>query len=100
MSTASGPIRPSPSGDGVRIDLKVVPGASRTELAGLHGDRYRLRVAAPPEGGKANQAVVAFLAGHLGVTRRNVEIVKGPGSPRKTVEVTGVLPAQVRDRLS
>ena len=99
MRPEAGPIRPAPDGTGVWIDLKVVPGASRTELAGLHGDRYRLRVAAPPEGGKANDKVVAFLARLLGVARRDVAIVKGHGSPRKTVAVRSVDPTEVQTRL-
>lgn len=91
MSSApAGPVRPAPDGDGVWIRLKVVPGASQTALAGLHGDRYRVRVAAPPEDGKANRAVVDLLAARLGVARRDVAIVKGHASPQKTVHVRGV----------
>jgi uncharacterized protein (TIGR00251 family) len=90
----------SPAGDGVLIRLKVVPGASRTESAGLHGDRYRLRIAAPPEGGKANRAVCTFLAATLGVPARAVRIVHGPGAPLKTAEVRGVSPATVAHRLA
>lgn len=99
MTAATGPVRPSPSGDGVRILLKVVPGASRTQFAGLHGDRYRLRVAAPPEGGKANEAAVAFLADRLGVRRRDVFLARGTTSPLKTVEVRGLSPAEAAARI-
>jgi len=76
-----------------------VPGASRTEGAGIHGDRFRLRVSAPPEGGKANRAVVAWLAERLGVPRRAVEIVQGASSPLKTAAVAGVSPTAAAARL-
>lgn len=99
MPAPAGPVRPAPDGTGTWIQLKVVPGASRTELAGRHGDRYRLRVAAPPEGGRANAAVLAFLAATLGVSKRQVAILKGHASPRKTVLVRDVSPTQVNDRL-
>ena len=84
----------------MQVDLKVVPGASRTEWVGLHGDRYRLRVAAPPEGGKANKAIVAYLALRLGVPRRDVWVVRGTSSPLKTVEVRGISPTEATDRLT
>ena len=100
MSAGAGPIRPAPDGTGVWILLKVVPGASRTELVGLHGDRYRLRVAAPPEGGKANRGVVSFLAERLGVARRDVELVRGQSSPLKTVEVRGISPTAAATHLA
>ena len=84
----------------MQVDLKVVPGASRTEWVGLHGDRYRLRVAAPPEGGKANKAIVAYVAQRLGVTRRDISVVRGTSSPLKTLEVRGISPTQATDRLT
>jgi hypothetical protein len=70
---------------GIQIALKVVPGASRSEVAGPLGGRLKLRVAAPPERGKANDAVVRLLRAWLGV--RDVEIVAGHGSSEKTVRV-------------
>lgn len=71
----------------VVIRLKVVPGASRTALAGMLGDRIKLRVAAPPEGGKANAAVMQFLATALGVKQSQVTIERGHTSAEKTVRV-------------
>jgi len=70
---------------GIQIALKVVPGASRSEVAGPLGARLKLRVAAPPEGGKANDAVIRLLRAWLQV--RDVEIVAGHGSSEKTVRV-------------
>jgi uncharacterized protein (TIGR00251 family) len=65
-----------------------VPGASRSEIAGILGDRLKIRVAAPPEAGKANRALIELLRGWLGV--RDVEIASGASSPEKTVVVLGL----------
>ena len=73
---------------GLELAVKVVPGASRTEVAGPLGDRLKVRVAAPPEGGKANRALVRVLSQWLGV--RDVEIVAGHSSAEKTVRVSGL----------
>ncbi len=64
-----------------------MPGASRDEIVGQLGDALKVRVAAPPQDGKANQAVIRLLAGHFGVDRKRVRIVAGMTSARKTVEV-------------
>ncbi len=71
----------------LRLQVKVVPGAAREEVAGWVGERLKLRVTAPPEKGKANAAVVSLLAGVLGVPRARVRIASGGSSPLKTVEV-------------
>jgi len=71
----------------IEIDLKVVPGAARSEVVGPLGERLKVRVAAPPEGGRANRAVVELLREWLGADV--VEIVAGHGSPKKTVRVRG-----------
>ena len=68
---------------GVVLALSVVPGASRTELVGLHGDTLRVRLAAPPVDGKANEALLAWLAQSLGVPRRQVSLLRGATSRRK-----------------
>jgi uncharacterized protein (TIGR00251 family) len=65
-----------------------VPGASRSGIAGVLGDRLKVRVASPPEGGKANREVVRLLAEWLDV--RDVEIVAGLSSAEKTVRISGV----------
>jgi uncharacterized protein len=72
----------------MELDVKVVPGASRTEIVGPLGNRLKVRVAAPPEGGKANRALVQVLSEWLGV--RDVEIVAGQSSAEKTVRVSGL----------
>ena len=65
-----------------------MPGASRSGIAGVLGDRLKVRVAAPPEEGKANRALVALLQEWLETS--DVEIVAGLGSPEKTVRIRGI----------
>jgi uncharacterized protein (TIGR00251 family) len=73
----------------VVLDLHVQPGAKRTEVAGTHGDRLKIRLAAPPVDGAANDELVRFLAEAFGVPRRNVTIVTGATARRKRVRVEG-----------
>lgn len=86
-------------GPDVLLRLKVVPGASRSQVAGLLGDRLKVRVAAPPEAGKANAAVLALLANALGVKASALSIESGGTNPEKVVRVTGADAASVRGRL-
>ena len=73
-------------GPDVVLAIKVIPGASGDSIAGVLGTRLKIRVGAPPEGGKANQAVERLLAKTLDV-RGGVEIESGHGSPEKTVRI-------------
>ena len=70
---------------GFEVRLKVVPGASRSEIVGPLGDRLKVRVAAPAESGKANRAALALLRAWLGASR--VTLVAGRRSAEKTVRV-------------
>ena len=65
------------------------PGAARSEFAGEHGGRLKLRLAAPPVEGRANAALIEFLAEYFGVPKRNVRIAAGHKSRRKRVVVEG-----------
>ena len=78
------------SSEGVTFPVKVVPGASHTALSGLHGESLKVRVAAPPEKGKANKCLCEHLAGVLGIRKQQVCVVSGHTSPVKRVEVRGV----------
>jgi uncharacterized protein (TIGR00251 family) len=82
-----------------RIELTVSPGAARSELVGRHGDGWRARVAAPPERGRANRALVELLADVLGIPRERISVVAGRASRRKVVEVDGLEPAEIERRL-
>lgn len=72
------------------IVVHVVPRAKVTEVAGRHGDAIRIRLAAPPVDGAANEELVRFLAERLGVPRSTVAIVRGATARRKTVAIDGV----------
>ena len=69
---------------GCHLRVKVVPGASRSAVAGVLGDRIKVRVAAPPEDGRANRALADLLGALTGCT---CTVVAGHGSPQKTVLV-------------
>ena len=78
-----------------RITVKVQPRAKRTELVEMLGDTYRLRLAAPPVDGKANEACVRFFAQRFGVAQSAVRIVSGLSSRLKVVEIEGADSAEV-----
>ena len=69
------------------LDLHVQPGASRSEFAGMHGERLKVRLAARAVDGKANEALIEFLAAHYKVPRSSVRITAGLKSRRKRVEI-------------
>jgi uncharacterized protein (TIGR00251 family) len=81
-------------GKSIVLVLHVQPGAKRTEIAGLHGEALKIRLAAPPIDGKANEALLSFIAKTFGVPQREVELLRGGQSRHKMVKVTGsaVLP--------
>lgn len=82
-----------------RISVTVSPGASRSELVGRHGDGWRARIAAPPERGRANEALCKLLAAALSVPVTSVRIVGGQGGRAKVVEIDGLEPAEIGRRL-
>jgi hypothetical protein len=71
----------------MRLALKVVPKASRTRIAGWVGESLKVQVSAPPERGRANEAVLDLLASVLDLPRKALRIVVGDSSPRKVVEI-------------
>ncbi len=70
--------------------VKVVPGSSRTAIAGVLDGMLKVKTAAQPEKGKANKSVIDFLAKKLGVRKNAVAIVRGQTNPVKTVQVDGI----------
>jgi hypothetical protein len=93
-------LEPGPGGEGSVLAVKVVPGASRSAIAGPHGEGLRVRVAAPPERGRANAALVELLAESLGVRRQDVHVLSGHGSARKIVHLATLAPAEAARRLA
>jgi uncharacterized protein (TIGR00251 family) len=81
------------------LNVKVIPGARKDRVVGPYGDAIQVQVSAPPEGGKANAAVVAVLAEALGVKAARVAIMAGHAQPRKVVRVEGLEDADVHARL-
>ena len=86
--------------DGVTLQVQVQPRASRTEVAGMHGDAIKIRLAAPPVDGEANEELVRFLAKLLGVPKNAVTIVSGATAKRKRVRVVGVTAQVAATRLA
>jgi hypothetical protein len=87
------------AGADVVLVLHVQPGAKRTEIAGLHGDSLKIRLAAPPVDGKANDCLVAFLAERLEVAKSRIALISGAGSRSKRLRLTGLDAAAVAGRL-
>jgi uncharacterized protein len=82
-----------------RLALRVSPGARSSAVVGRHGEAWKLRVAAPPQDGRANAAVVELLAGVLRVPARTISVVSGHGARAKLVEVAGISPDEIDRRL-
>jgi len=87
------------SGVSCRLKVKAVPGASRSEIVGRLGEALKVRVAAPPEGGKANREILELLAEQLGLPAASVTLVSGAASAAKVVELRGVTVEQAWARL-
>jgi uncharacterized protein (TIGR00251 family) len=86
--------------DGVRLKLRVVPGARRDAILGGHGDALRVAVRAVAEKGRANAAVERLLAAALGVTADRVALVGGLLSRDKVLSVRGLAEDEIRARLA
>lgn len=82
-----------------RIAITVSPGAARSELVGRHGDGWKVRVAAPAERGRANNALVDLLAHTLALPRDRIRIVSGHAGRRKVVEIAELDAKEVGRRL-
>lgn len=82
-----------------RIVLRIVPNARRTEVVGMHGDAIKIKVHSPATDGKANAALLEFLAERLDVASRSVRIVSGEKSRDKLVECDNLDAEAARARL-
>ncbi len=82
-----------------RLAVKVIPGASRDEICGWLGETLKVKLSAPPVDGRANDALVEFLAGKLGLPRRAVALVRGETTRKKLVRIDGLTLEEVKGRL-
>lgn len=83
-----------------RLRVKVAPGSKQDAIGPWVGDILKLRVQAPPEKGRANEAVCALLVKKLGCPRRDVSVVAGAAARDKTVAIEGYGEAELRRALS
>jgi uncharacterized protein (TIGR00251 family) len=83
-----------------RVRLRVSPGADSAHVVGRHGEAWKVRVAAPAEDGRANEAVVRLLAETLSLPRDAVTLVSGHAARDKIVQLTGLDPTQIERRLT
>lgn len=93
------PIRIEQHGDDVLLWIKAVPGASRDSIAGALGDRLKLRIMAPPEGGKANKAICKLIAHTLNAKPRNITIEHGASNPEKTIRIANANADDIRSAI-
>ncbi len=85
--------------DGIRLFVKVVPGSSRTALAGELDGMLKIKVASPAEKGKANQCLTAYLGRLFGVRKNQIKILSGTTTPVKQLQITGLCPEDVQQVL-
>ena len=81
----------------ITLEIHAQPGAKRTEVAGVYGELLKIRLAAPAVEGKANAALIAFLAETFGVPQRNVALIRGETGRRKTLRIESPIARPDRD---
>ncbi len=85
---------------GVEIRVKVVPGSSKNQMAGSLDGMLKVKIAAPPEKGKANKALISFMAKTLSVKKNDIEILSGKTNPVKMLRISGVNSAMIETLLT
>ena len=93
-------LRVTETGGRVRFSVRVQPRAARSEVAGEYGEALRIRLAAPPVDGAANDELVSFLSNLFAVARKSVRILAGETARSKLVEIEGITERAVRDVVS
>jgi hypothetical protein len=86
--------------DGCTVAVRVHPGARKNGVTGIHASAVKIALTAPPVDGKANEALIAFLAEALRLPRARIALVAGIGSRTKTLRITGKSAAEVAAALS
>ncbi|HZQ42188.1 MAG TPA: DUF167 domain-containing protein [Acidobacteriaceae bacterium] len=90
-------IRPTP--DGCTLSVRVHPGAKRNAITGTHDAALKISLTTPPTDGRANQALIAFLAERLNIPRASIQLISGATSRSKTLHLTGIPAAEAESRL-
>ncbi len=85
---------------GILLGVKVVPGSSRTQLAGEYNGMLKVKLSAAPEKGKANQCLIEYMAERLKVKKNCISIISGATKPVKQLQILGVEPEKVLESLS
>lgn len=88
-----------PTAGGCVLSVRVHPGAKRNAITGTHGDALKISVTTPPSDGRANIALVAFLAERLDIPRMSIELISGSASRTKMLRITGITAAEAETRL-
>ncbi len=83
----------------IRLSVRVVPGASKNEITSVNG-AWKIRLTAPPVEGKANRALIEFLAKKLDISRSALELVSGASSRSKVIAVSGLNLEEINQRLA
>jgi uncharacterized protein (TIGR00251 family) len=90
---------PPSAGGSCLLAIKAIPGASRSEVSGVFGEAIKVKVQAPPVEGRANEALLKFLAQSLDLPPRSLSLARGDTSRHKLVKVSGLSLAEARRRL-
>ncbi len=88
------------SDEGLLLECKVIPNASKTAIEGLRDDRLLVRLATPPVDGKANRALIKFMSKELGISKSKIEIIQGEKSRSKRLRLRGIALDQAQQILS
>ena len=84
----------------IKLSIKVQPNAGKNQIVGLTNEVWRIKIAAPPDKGKANKELIEFLSSVLGLEKNRLDIIKGHTSHNKIVAVDGLTRAEIDTRLS
>ncbi|MCL2149920.1 MAG: DUF167 domain-containing protein [Dehalococcoidia bacterium] len=84
----------------IEIAVRVVPGASKNEVAGMAGGTWKVRLTAPPTEGRANRALIEFLADKLGLNRSQVTLRRGQMRREKAIAICGLSAAEIAKMLA
>jgi uncharacterized protein (TIGR00251 family) len=84
----------------LRLAIKVTPNAGRNEVTGFKEDVLHVRIAAPPDKGKANKELADFLSERLGIKKSAISIIKGPNSRNKVIAIAGISREEIIKRVA